>query len=1086
MVGAAPVLAQSQAPIPASLQAEDMKQFGRLVLDFPGRAAVPTYKIQADNGVLTMEFTDSLQVVLPDIAGQLNAYVSVARIDPDGRGIRLGLRAPYKINVMEAGEKLFVDLLPEGWTGVMPGLPNDVVQELSRRAREAALDAERKHKAELVAVDKPHVTLSVGRHPTFIRLQFEWNIDTQAKYTFEAPDGRLQFALPVPIDLYAIQADMPPELVDVQNHISVDGSEIVITAAKGVVPRYYENTPREFVVDIDVKGAKQGTVDLASLLPESAKPAAVMNASAPAEEAASSKTSDQVSVQPTVETVGKTVRVIFPFEAETAAAVFRRGDVLWMLFDTKTKILSPKEGSGLDAIANGFKVVSTGGTQIVHLNLSTDGLATLGSEGRSWVLSVGDVLLSAGEPIKLERVQDSSGAFSITADLGHPGKVHQLRDPDVGDVLDVVTAYPPSRSMLRTLDYVDFTALKSVQGLVIKPNHDDVAVTVAANLTTIGADNGLIVSPSQSAQAHDAQTAARSRDGFIDLVSYVELNPDHLHMRLEQLQQRAASSDRRLLDPARLELARFYLANDLSYEAIGVADFMATDLANKDLAPEVRLLRAAASAVAGRSQDALTDLNRSDMSGKADALMWRTIARADSLDFTGARLDALAAENVADAYPNWVRTKFLMAGARAGLETGDTELAARMLGKIDTATLNKEDLTWLELYSAQLDEANNRFDEALDTFGLVIAAGVRPTHAAAVYETLKLLDRMGRLDPTRAAETLISETLVWRGDEIEAKMQTLLAQLQFRAQDFRGAFQTVRAAAEAHPKDASVAGLLDEARQVFADLYLNGQADSLAPVDALTLYYDYREFTPPGARGDEMVRNLARRLIKVDLLSQAAELLDYQINNRLDGAAKAQIAADLAIVDIADRQPQKALAALNVSRISGLPPALERQRRVLEARALIDSGRDDLALDLLSSMDGRDADLLRVDAHWGSKRYGDAAALIERLYSTLQPDDPLSPSARNNLVRSAVGFVLAGDKIGLARLRAKFGDRMAQTPEWPMFDFVTSQATVTSLEFRKVAQEVAGIDSLNSFLKSYSDLYGPDGALAPGKAAAKG
>ena len=173
-------------------------------------------------------------------------------------------------------------------------------------------------------------------------------------------------------------------------------------------------------------------------------------------------------------------------------------------------------------------------------------------------------------------------------------------------------------------------------------------------------------------------------------------------------------------------------------------------MVNKQLAPEARLIGAAANVAAGRYQDALIDLNAADMSSEVDAQMWRTIARAEALDYAGARADALASEEVVAAYPTWVQTSFLMAGIRAGLETQDAELAARLLGKIDTATLDREMLTRYELYSGWLDEEQGRLDEALDTYGQVIAADVRPTRAEAIYQTLKLLDKMERLDPTRA------------------------------------------------------------------------------------------------------------------------------------------------------------------------------------------------------------------------------------------------------------------------------------------------------------------------------------------------
>ncbi len=150
-----------------------------------------------------------------------------------------------------------------------------------------------------------------------------------------------------------------------------------------------------------------------------------------------------------------------------------------------------------------------------------------------------------------------------------------------------------------------------------------------------------------------------------------------------------------------------------------------------------------------------------------------------------------------------------------------------------------------------------------------------------------------------------------------------------------------------------------------------------------------------------MIRNLARRLVKVDLLKQAADLLEYQIDSRLQGVGKAQVAADLAVIRIADRDPEGALRVLNRTRIADLSPQLERQRRILEARALIDAGRQELAIDLISRVDGRDADMLRIDGYWKSKNYGMAADLLEVLYSPTPGGPQLTQAARMSVVRPA-------------------------------------------------------------------------------------
>src|SRR6202044_2188695 len=97
-------------------------------------------------------------------------------------------------------------------------------------------------------------------------------------------------------------------------------------------------------------------------------------------------------------------------------------------------------------------------------------------------------------------------------------------------------------------------------------------------------------------------------------------------------------------------------------------------------------------------------------------------------------------------------------------------------------------------------------------------------------------------------------------------------------------------------------------------LFLAGKGASLSAIDALALFYDFRELTPIGRRGDEMIRRLADRLVAVDLLDQAADLLQYQVDNRLEGAAKAQVATRLAVVYLMDHKADRALAALRSTR----------------------------------------------------------------------------------------------------------------------------------------------------------------------------
>ncbi|SEP98512.1 hypothetical protein SAMN05428969_1410 [Devosia sp. YR412] len=1073
---AVPASAQEQGQLFATQE----NGYGRLILSFPGRDTLPKYNMRLENGVLSLTFDEQVSVILPDVGTTMEPYLSVARVDPDGRGLRLGLKAAFNFNRIEAGEKLFIDLMPSNWQGMPPALPQEIIDELAERARLAAVEAERKRKADDVAELKPAATLRVGRNPTFMRVQFDWSVPTTAEYVQEGETSHIAFEWPVGVDLRSLAADLPPEVGSVENVVTPDGSLVTLVLAEGVTPRFYENSPRQFVLDVDIAGEGLPSFTAASL--------ADGVAAEHAEDAEHSEAprvgmlypeGAAETITPFVSVLGSTVRVVFPFEQDTPAAVFRRGDTVWMIFDTISGIAAPSHSADLDTLASEFAVVASGDTQVVRVELSKDRLATLGSEGMAWVLSLGDIMLTPTEPINLSRRRDLEGAFEVTANVQRPARIHDFRDPIVGDMLKVVTAYPPARGVMRTLDYVEFSALRSVHGLVIKPESPELKVAIENDLAVLSTAEGLTVS------AHDAPrnigngVTESLRGSYIDLGKLEEKDYGLLNQRLEDLQAQAAGGDGRTRDIARLDLAQYYLANRFAHEALGVLSVLESELKAEDLTRKLRMTRAIADTLAGRPSEALGILNADSMGQEIDALLWRTIARADAYDFKGAKLDAVAANSVAENYPVWARNKFYFAAARSAVETDDMVVAERFLDEIEFASLDPEEASLYHLLSGRVDEGRGRVPEAIDTYGQVIAADIRPTRAEAIYRTLHLLDEQGTLDLTKASQTLSAEALLWRGNPLEADMQAMLADFYFREGNYRLGFETVRQAVGTYPESPPINALRDVAQAKFGELFLDGAADSLGPVDALSLYYDFRQLTPSGTRGDEMIRNLARRLVRVDLLPQAAELLQYQLDNRLKGVARTQIAADLAIIYLADRKPQDAIRVLNATQLPDLPEALQRQRRILEARAMIDGGRDQLALDLLRDMDGMDADLLRIDAHWKAKRYDQASELLEALYSDQASGGPLGPQVRLGLIKAGVGFALAGDQFGLSRLRSKYGDAMVTTPEWPMFDLVTGQTEITSIEFKTVASQVAGVDGINAFLASYRDTYAGEGALAP-------
>ena len=197
----------------------------------------------------------------------------------------------------------------------------------------------------------------------------------------------------------------------------------------------------------------------------------------------------------------------------------------------------------------------------------------------------------------------------------------------------------------------------------------------------------------------------------------------------------------------------------------------------------------------------------------------------------------------------------------------------------------------------------------------------------------------------------------------------VLARLYTEQGRYRDSFYVMRSAMAAHPNSDMTRRIQHEAAATFDALFLSGKGDGMPAIDALALFYDFRELTPIGRRGDEMIRRLADRLVSVDLLDQAAELLQYQVDHRLQGAARAQVATRLAVIYLMNRKSDRALATLRATRTADLANEMRNQRLLLEARALSDLGRHDLALEVIANVDGREAIRLRSDILWAARRW---------------------------------------------------------------------------------------------------------------------
>ena len=92
-------------------------------------------EVSTAGSIIVIRFKRPVDIPVDKLADAVPDYVGSARRDPDGSAIRLSLARRATVNSMTAGERIFVDFLPDSWTGPPPSLPSEVIRELSERAR---------------------------------------------------------------------------------------------------------------------------------------------------------------------------------------------------------------------------------------------------------------------------------------------------------------------------------------------------------------------------------------------------------------------------------------------------------------------------------------------------------------------------------------------------------------------------------------------------------------------------------------------------------------------------------------------------------------------------------------------------------------------------------------------------------------------------------------------------------------------------------------------------------------------------------------------------------------------------------------
>jgi|TARA_R110001606_G_scaffold73705_2_gene170000 hypothetical protein len=771
-------------------------------------------------------------------------------------------------------------------------------------------------------------------------------------------------------------------------------------------------------------------------------------------------------------------RLIFPWKTPAAMAMFESGGAHWVVFDQPIEVDFRNLSGPYKFLVTSARQMEEDTATLLRFNFREGYEPIVNKANDEWQVDFQlDTQSSVKHPLSIQTQGISASEFRAFIPAVDNGREIRFTDPTSGDDLVAMPLNAAGWGIPSARVFNSITILPSLQGIALKSTAADIrigqeqnglAITAISNEFAAAKNEPREVSKKPGEEIYPTPEIEMAQ--FVKLAEWRQVNPLLFNIRKQELQKAAAIAPKKEKRDANMSLAKYFIGHKYYAEALGVLAELNRHYPKIEKDREYRLLNGLAELGMHRYDAAAINLYHDDFEGDVEVAPWRGAVSVGLGNWERAAQELNYSAPAFDVFEKEWADHFRLLRARVALENVDVNLGKQVLEQVKAPKLKaqKAEKAYLEgVLAFQISD----FPTASAKFADAIKAGYRPITEKARFDKINVELVAKLINPEQAIGELEKLDFAWRGDELEVDVQKRLGDLYVATGQIGNGLETYKRIVRHFPDSPYSRDLGRKMNELFTDLFLDGGADELPPIKALAIYYQYRELTPVGDRGDQMIQILADRLTRVDLLEQAAQLLEHQVNFRLKGLEKANAGTKLAVVHLWNNKPEEALRVLYDTRWRQLSPEAKKERLHIEARAQAGLQHYKEALAIIASDRSLEADELRAEIYWKSKNWAAAIPAIEKLIgnggSTTQTD--FERLDRQRIMQLAVARNLSDDKAGIQRMRAKYRDRMVETPDQAAFDLITEQNDPSETDFRQRATVIAQVGQLESFMTGYRE-----------------
>ena len=764
----------------------------------------------------------------------------------------------------------------------------------------------------------------------------------------------------------------------------------------------------------------------------------------------------------------------FDWPLEVGAAMFRRGSYIWIVFDRR----GPLDLESLLAMGQPFieelNQIPDPSVTILRLKSSEDLYPSAQRNGYNWIVTFYPKPIGPRIEAPLDLNVEATTGPNLRFMTDRGGLIVTVPDPNIGDELLVATYKEPGVGVTEARLFPEFELLASNQGVVINRLGDDVDFTQEFFGFQVYSPEGLNISPITNEEL--TPNVNRDSKQLFDFINWARIGTDPYFAVVTDIMASLLETPPENRDLLRLDLARFYLARGFGYEALGVLKLMEMKGNGIERNAEFRSLMGVAQYLSNNIKEAENALNDPRLDSFTEAALWRGFILAQQGKWWLAASQFEISDGILDSYPPDLQVKLALVRLETAVITRDTRVADEMLKLLESALeiLSRSQQADLAYHKATLASMQGDNNAAEKIWTGLVQSGDLKNAARAEFALVNALYESDGLTIDSAIDRLEKLRFQWRGDRFELEVLRRLASFYNLQNDYFNSLNIMRLAVRYFPNDPISEAIAQEMTDIFRDLFLENGADRLQPLRALAIYDEFRELTPLGFEGDRMIENLSSRLVDVDLLDRAADLLDHQVNFRLQGAEKARIGAKLALIKLLDKDPEAAIDAIRVTEFPRLENELDKDRRLILAKANFELGRASVALKMLVGDISNEADMLRRDIFWREKNWTELSRILQRLAGD-PPADSMEVFPDKNarfVLNWAVALQLNNDVPGLRLLDDLYGPAMRNSSMAEVFSYVSDPNIARGTgNLENTIQQLSNGEQFNAFLNNYRNKY---------------